>query len=169
MNECVSCANKVLVLAVGYLLLASGMVLGAGIQAAESIQFSFSPPGARSLALGGAFLGLADDATAAFTNPAGLVRLTRPEVSAEGRNSSYKTPYTDHGHLFGAPTGFGVDDVPGLVSKTTTDTRQELGFASFVYPPRSLQARSLPARGSQLRRFIPVPGSLRRRSPAHIA
>ena len=36
------------------------------------VQFSFAPPGARSMALGGAFLGLADDATAAYANPAGL-------------------------------------------------------------------------------------------------
>ena len=36
-----------------------------------SIQFAFVPPGARSLGMGGAFVGRADDATAAYTNPAG--------------------------------------------------------------------------------------------------
>lgn len=39
------------------------------------------PPGARALALGGAFIGVADDATAAESNPAGLTILTRPELS----------------------------------------------------------------------------------------
>ena len=36
------------------------------------LQFDFVNPGAKSLALGGAFTGLADDATAGFANPAGL-------------------------------------------------------------------------------------------------
>ena len=48
---------------------------------------TFSNPGARSLAFGGAFAPLADDATAAYANPAGLVQLLRPEVSAELRVS----------------------------------------------------------------------------------
>src|SRR5215475_9229006 len=54
--------------------------------ALAGIQFDFSLPGARSLALGGAFVGVADDATAAWSNPAGLLVLTRPEVSIEGRH-----------------------------------------------------------------------------------
>ena len=41
------------------------------------IQFNFSNPGARSLGFGGAFIGLADDATAAYTNPAGLTNLSK--------------------------------------------------------------------------------------------
>lgn len=57
--------------------------------AAQSIfdrfEFSFSNPGARSLGFGGAFAALADDATAAYTNPAGLVQLTKPEISLEAR------------------------------------------------------------------------------------
>jgi len=50
------------------------------------IQFDFSNPGARSLALGSAFVALADDSTAAFANPAGLLQL-KPgwEGSFEGR------------------------------------------------------------------------------------
>ena len=44
------------------------------------IQFDFLNPGARSLALGSAFVGLADDATAAWVNPAGLMELTRREI-----------------------------------------------------------------------------------------
>ena len=49
------------------------------------LQFDFLNPGARSLALGSAFTAVADDATAAFTNPAGLTYLIKPEVSAEFR------------------------------------------------------------------------------------
>ncbi|HEV7516848.1 MAG TPA: outer membrane protein transport protein [Thermoanaerobaculia bacterium] len=98
------------------------------------IQLNFSTPGARSLALGGAFLGLADDATAAFANPAGLTILSKPEVSVEGRRWSYSPKFIDRGHAFGDPTNIGVDNVPGLVSKTSKDDVTGLSFLSFVYP-----------------------------------
>lgn len=68
------------------------------------LQFSFSPPGARSMALGYAFVGRADDATAAYANPAGLVWLTRPEVSIEGRSSTFTTRYPHRGSATGSPT-----------------------------------------------------------------
>jgi len=50
-----------------------------------SIPFQFFPPGARSLAMGATFIGVADDATAAASNPAGLIILTKPEASFHGR------------------------------------------------------------------------------------
>lgn len=40
----------------------------------RDLQFRFGNPGARSLSFGGAFIGLADDATAPLANPAGMVR-----------------------------------------------------------------------------------------------
>lgn len=40
-----------------------------GAQALTSLEFSVSNPGARSLGFGGAFVALADDATAAFPDP----------------------------------------------------------------------------------------------------
>lgn len=52
-----------------------------------SFQFNRSLPGARSLAMGGAFVALADDATTAYSNPAGLTILERPEISLEDRKS----------------------------------------------------------------------------------
>jgi long-subunit fatty acid transport protein len=66
-------------------------------------------PGARSLALGGAFVAVADDATAAYANPSGLVQLLRPEISAEVRTWS--------------------DDREGAASDLSG-----IGFASFVLP-----------------------------------
>ena len=50
----------------------------------ESYDFRFVTPGARAVAMGKAFTGLADDATAAFTNPAGLSNLLLAELSIEG-------------------------------------------------------------------------------------
>lgn len=56
------------------------------IESLSGLQFNFGNPGARSLGMGGAFLGLADDASAAEANPAGLTILRKPEISLEGRN-----------------------------------------------------------------------------------
>ena len=53
----------------------------------------FTNPGARSIALGGAFAAIADDATAAFANPAGLVQILRPEISAEIRGTGSSGPF----------------------------------------------------------------------------
>ena len=66
-------------------------------------------PGARSLGLGGAFVAVADDATAAWANPSGLMQLARPEISFEGRAWS--------------------EDREGVASN-----QSNLGFLSFVLP-----------------------------------
>src|SRR6266851_4149711 len=97
-------------------------------------QFNFSNPGARSLGLGGAFIGLADDATAAYTNPAGLTNLSKPEVSFEGRYFLYRNEFLDRGHAFGAPTGNGTDTITGEVRSRTHDISKSFSFLSFVYP-----------------------------------
>ncbi len=76
------------------------------------VQFSFAPPGARAMAMGAAFIGLADDATAAESNPAGLTILIKPEISAHFRSSSYSTEF------------------PNFVTNTGTST-----FKSSVFSP----------------------------------
>lgn len=114
-----------------------GLVLAAPAASAQgptSLEFSFSNPGARSMGFGGAFIGLADDATAAFTNPAGLVQLVRPEVSAEARSWSYETPFTVGGRALGPPTGLGIDTTAGLQVATSSDDLRGIAFFSFVYP-----------------------------------
>jgi long-chain fatty acid transport protein len=84
-----------------------------------SLQFSFVPPGARALGMGGAFIGLADDATAAYTNPAGLTQLVNSEVSAEYRNSRFSTEFI-------------AGDLPQY---DTANSREDgLGFLSYVMP-----------------------------------
>jgi long-subunit fatty acid transport protein len=103
-------------------------------EAPPVLEFSFSNPGARSTALGGAFVALADDATAAFANPAGLVQLLRPEVSFELRRRQYSTPYTVGGRASGAPTGQGIDTVDGVRTAISETTTSGVSFLSFVYP-----------------------------------
>jgi hypothetical protein len=98
------------------------------------VEFSFSNPGARSMGFGGAFVALADDATAAFANPAGLVQLLEPEVSLEGRLWSYSIPFTLGGRVEGEPSGIGLDDTEGLRFGSSEETLTGLSFLSFVYP-----------------------------------
>ena len=100
----------------------------------STFEFSFSNPGARSLGLGGAFAALADDATAAFANPAGLVQLVSPEVSAELRHWSFSTPYIIGGRYEGEPTGVGLDTTDGLRTAVSNEQLTGLSFLSFVYP-----------------------------------
>ena len=99
-----------------------------------SLELSFSNPGARSMGFGGAFVALADDATAAFANPAGLIQLTRREVSIEGRLWNFKTPFTEGGRLTGQPTGMGLDTDPGLRTAETSAELVDVSFLSYVYP-----------------------------------
>ncbi|MBN2092073.1 hypothetical protein JW964_20815 [candidate division KSB1 bacterium] len=54
-----------------------------------SPDFNFLGAGARARGMGGAFIGLADDATAVSWNPAGLVRLEKPEASIVGFYEGY--------------------------------------------------------------------------------
>ncbi len=88
----------------------------------SGLQFNFSAPGARSLAMGGAFLGRADDSTAAFANPAGLTNLFSPEIAAEYRFNDFDTPYTSGGTY------------PDVDRSTASDSANNLSYLSFVYP-----------------------------------
>ncbi len=60
----------------------------------QSVNLNLIGAGARARAMGGAFIGVADDATAASWNPAGLARLEKAEASIVGIYESY-TPETD--------------------------------------------------------------------------
>src|SRR5215472_10782626 len=94
------------------------------IESLSGLQFNFGNPGARSLGMGGAFLGLADDASAAEANPAGLTILRKPEISIEARNYLESQLFTT--------TGTFPD-----VTRTAFNhysRRAELTFASAVYP-----------------------------------
>lgn len=108
--------------------------LAASAQVGIAFEFSFSNPGARSMGFGGAFVALADDATAAFANPAGLVQLVQPEVSMEVRHWSYSIPYTFTGRLTGSPTNIGLDTKSGVYHRTYEDERTGVSFLSFVLP-----------------------------------
>jgi long-chain fatty acid transport protein len=128
-------------------LIACALATGAAARAQSNdeinsgIQFNFSTPGARSLGLGGAFLALADDATAAYTNPAGLTNLTigGPEVSVELRDWGYTNVFNERGHVSGEPTGIGIDSMAGIQQGEAESDAKGLSFLSFGYVlPRGL-------------------------------
>jgi long-chain fatty acid transport protein len=94
------------------------------IEALSGLQFNFGNPGARSLGMGGAFLGRADDASAAEANPAGLTILRKPEVSVEARNYEEAQILTTSGTF-------------PAVERTAFphySDRVVISFASAVYP-----------------------------------
>jgi len=92
-------------------------------------QFNRSLPGARSLALGGAFVALANDATAAYSNPAGLTLLESPEVALEVRHWDTSTIYTSGGDGT-AGSAFRLSDFELGRAKSYAAGPS---FASFVY------------------------------------
>ena len=111
---------------------------------ATAVKFNLTTPGARSLAMGGAFVGLADDATAAYTNPAGLTNLKvgGSEVALEVRQTRFTGLFADRGHynttegLPTYPTFIGQDVVDGLRLGEAESETSGLSFLSvgFVLP-----------------------------------
>jgi long-chain fatty acid transport protein len=84
-------------LAIAAVVALPAMAQNVDIEALSGLQFNFGNPGARALGMGGAFLGLADDASAAEANPAGLTILRKKEISIEARNYLEKQFFTTSG------------------------------------------------------------------------
>ncbi len=102
---------------------ATGMALDNDFWA-TGLNFHFFPPGARALGMGGAFVGLADDATAAASNPAGLAQLNRTQLAIEGR---YFTTDSQE-KSFANPLGGSVR------SRSNEDDVTEISFGAFSSP-----------------------------------
>ena len=98
----------------------------------SGFQFNFNNPGARSLGMGGAFVAVADDATAVIANPAGLVILQRPELSAEVK-------FTRFNNTINAFSNTVADGPSNRVhSRDFDDSVVTPSFFSFVYPTERL-------------------------------
>jgi opacity protein-like surface antigen len=122
--------------------LVAGATFGAENAAAQvdyeimsALQFNFSNPGARSLALAGALTGAGDDATGAWTNPGGLTNISRAEVGFEYRRFKFSTLFVDQGRFDGQVTGIGVDTLPPpVLAGESLDDTNALSFVSAVIP-----------------------------------
>jgi long-subunit fatty acid transport protein len=66
-----------------------------GVAQNRANQYNITGAGARAAGMGGAFIGVADDATAIVWNPAGLTQLERMEVSVVGRYAFETADYSD--------------------------------------------------------------------------
>jgi len=90
----------------------------------RDFRFNLSNPGARSLGLGGAFIAVADDATAALANPAGLMLLEKPEFFTEIRDRV--TDDSEINQTLPPATTIDAATFPGAVFSPS--------FISYVYP-----------------------------------
>lgn len=117
-------------LGLGLLLTTTGASALAPTEATALLPFNFSNPGARSLGMGGAFLGASDDATAALINPAGLTRLgLEQQFSVEYRNYSREVPYAQEGFVTLNP----YDNSNVLYRESSADD-DEISYISWVLP-----------------------------------
>ncbi len=94
--------------------------------------WNFTGVGARAAGMGGAFIGVADDATAISWNPAGLTQLDEPEASvvARGLVEKYEIDF-------------------GCCTETYEDEHGILNFLSGVYPFEFSGKRFVAALGLQ--------------------
>ena len=112
----------------------------------QQFTFNFLTPGARATALGGAFIGLADDATAVESNPAGLTQLLSPELSIEYKHISnkedrlYENLSPESQHITTREVSDSVQSLPFLsaafpytLKKKDSETDEEKDIIKFVF------------------------------------
>jgi len=142
--------------ATGCLLVLAGACAAAAQTTDEvnsGIQLNFTPPGARSLGMGGAFIAVATDATAAVSNPAGLTQLTESEISIELLVSDFSHTYADGGAIFGEPTGIGINTVAGLQEREAENQTVGASYISGVLRPKVENRWTLAAFRHELANF----------------
>jgi long-subunit fatty acid transport protein len=116
----------VLVLTVASLGLAAAAEAQTNDEVFPQVQWNFSTPGARANGMGRTFIGTADDASAAVTNPAGLMSLTRPQVYAEYKNTDISVDRLAT-----------VDSFKTLQPTTFSSNINALSFLNFSMPVNS--------------------------------
>ncbi len=110
------------------------LILATSTLAWAQLEINSSPTvvgsGARALGMGGAFVAVADDATAASWNPAGLTQLERPEISMVYDWNWFSEDFSSQGHK----------ELSG-----SYETRfSGLNYGSIAYPfPWTLAGRNL--------------------------
>jgi len=139
--------RHVVLVSLAFLLILGGLPHASFAQsdgfALTGINFNFTNPGARARGIGGAFVAIADDSTAALANPAGLAYLER-EFSIEGVHDEEEYPV-------GQLTNGGVDISFSGTTRVGTalgDPHREradsssdrLNYASFLFPLKKNRA-----------------------------
>ena len=125
----------------------------------SGFQFNFNNPGARALGMGGAFVAVADDATAVVANPAGLTILQRPEISAE-----YKfTRFTQQHQRLHQHARRGHHQHGARPATSTTASTRRPSSASCIPTERVVRGRLRPG-ADQLQEHLQHRGRLPHRS-----
>jgi len=121
-------------IAAAIVILAAATASGQAFSLINQSVSNITGTGARAHGMGGAFIALADDATAASWNPAGLAQLSRPEVSVvyESFSGDYDTTQLvveDWGEYQPFPFSYRFNiDSPGEFDVSN------LAFVSVTYP-----------------------------------
>lgn len=108
------------------MLVAGLLMLVVATGAFARANFNLTGQGARALGMGGAFIGIADDATAISWNPAGLAQLDRPELSAVFKFESQKSGFD--------PKSVSLLGTSMTLSEDQSNSHFVLNFGSGVYP-----------------------------------
>jgi long-subunit fatty acid transport protein/photosystem II stability/assembly factor-like uncharacterized protein len=121
---------------ISFFLIISLFLVGNRLEAAtlfQQVGIASSPnpvgSGARAIGMGGAFIGIADDATAASWNPGGLIQLEKPEVSIVGGYYNRKETFSSSEH-------------PEIDNTGTVD-ESNLNYFSAAYPFRVLDSNAV--------------------------
>jgi len=128
----------------------------AGFATEEAGAFLALGVGARAIGLGGAFGAMADDGTAFYWNPAGLARLSKPEVTmmysslfglsdaqANHHVLAYAHPLRGI-HLSAGWIRLGVDDIPRFPELTYKNTKDRSYRVGGLHPDTDLQGDGVP-------------------------
>lgn len=121
-------------------LLAAAALLRAGTDSPlnANLSINYQPPGARSQAMGGAFIGLADDATAAIVNPAGLIQLSKPELMTQLYSGTTGLDIHNFRGLYVERTGAGFSgtqvSLNDLKGARSFDSAGGVNFISYAQP-----------------------------------
>ncbi len=95
------------------------------------IQLNLVNPGGKSLAMGGAFVSIADDATAALANPAGVAQLGTYQVGISGKQFRFEPTLQNSNYAQGTGGAYSLIESNEY---TLTGKRNEAEFFSIVAP-----------------------------------
>lgn len=102
-----------------------------------NLQFRFANPGARAQAMGGAFVGLADDTTAIFANPGGIAQIRATTAVLEGNHLRRDNPIPFYA---GRITQTDLQDFRfDLESRNFATSTNSVPFAGYVNPKGRLK------------------------------
>ncbi len=96
----------------------------------SKIQPNLVNPGGKSLAMGGAFVSLADDGTAAIANPSGLPQLGSYQLGISGKSFRFTPPLSTANYFSSGTTS----ELQSIDSYRPAGTASDIEFASLVIP-----------------------------------